>query len=205
MVGKRAVTKRRTFERIVAEAGGRFRAGGYEATAIESIARGAGVSAGTVYNYFGTKRAILLAVVTHEAQEALDAAEDLGHVSDDPVETLMPLVMTYVDAMTGLGPRALRELLTAGFDPDHSDVMAELISVDERSLGQIRAAIALLQERGALPRDIDPSASALLVFSIVAVAIFMFASDVSASDRDTESTIREQLALAVRGIGTPAY
>ncbi|MEA2022664.1 MAG: TetR/AcrR family transcriptional regulator, partial [Actinomycetota bacterium] len=102
MTGRREQKKQETFDSIVSSAAWSFQDTGYHASTIEVIAADAGVSVGTVYNYFGTKNAILLAVVTRDTEDALtEAGETIDLSSGDPVEVLMPLIMVYVDAMTG--------------------------------------------------------------------------------------------------------
>ncbi len=62
-----------TRQQVVAAARALFPAQGYAATTIEAVARAAGVAVQTVYATFGSKRAILLAML-----DALEADADLG-------------------------------------------------------------------------------------------------------------------------------
>lgn len=205
MTGRREQKKQETFDSIVSAAARSFQDTGYRSSTIEAIAVEAGVSAGTVYNYFGTKNAILLAVVTRDTEHAIaDAGDAINLSSGDPVEVLMPLIMVYVDALTALGKDVLKELFRAGFDPAESALMTDLISLDERSIVQIAEAFALLQAHGMASDTVDAESGAMLIYSVIAVATLLFASMPEMTVQDVESTIRGQLMLTFRGIGGQA-
>jgi AcrR family transcriptional regulator len=200
--GRRDQKKQETFNAIVSAASRSFQDIGYHKATIEVIAVEAGVSAGTVYNYFGTKNAILMAVITRDSEHAfVDAGEAIDLSSGDPVEVLMPLIMVYVDAMTALGRDVLKELFRAGFDPAESAMTAELVSLDERSIAQIGEAFALLQAQGLASDTVDPGSTAMLIYSVVIVATLMFVSMPEMTARGVETMIRSQLTLVFRGIG----
>ncbi len=202
MTSRREQKKQETFDSIVSVAARSFQDIGYRASTIAVIAVGAGVSAGTVYNYFGTKNAILMAVVTRDTEHALaGAGEAIDLSSGDPVEMLMPVIMVYVDAMTGLGREVLKELFRAGFDPAESALMADLVSLDERSIAQIAEAFALLQVQGMAPDTVDAGSASMLIYSIIAVATLMFVSMPEMTVQGVETMIRSQLRLAFEGIG----
>ncbi len=203
MTSRREQKKQQTFDAIVSAADRLFQTVGYHETTIEEIAANAGVSVGTVYNYFGTKHGILLAVVTSDSERALvDASAAVDLSTDDPVDALMPLVMTFVNAMTALGRDVIKELFRAGFDPAESAMMTELISLDERSIAQIAETLVLLAGHGLVSDEVDIASASILIYSVVAVAILMFVSMPSTSAQDLEAIIRGQLSLVFRGIGT---
>ncbi len=205
-MSRREQKKQETFDSIVTAAAGSFRTNGYHATRIETIAADAGVSVGTVYNYFGTKNAILLAVVTSDTEDALaHAGESIDLSSDDPIEVLMPVIMVYVDAMTGLGRDVLKELFRTGFDPAESALMADLVSLDERSIVQIGDAIAHMQTHGMVSDTVDAGSAAMLIYSVMAVATLMFISMPEMTVQGVDKTIRSQLALAFRGLGAGGH
>ena len=205
MTSRREQKKHETFDSIVSAAARSFQDVGYRASTIEAIAVEAGVSAGTIYNYFGTKNAVLLAAVTRDTEHAIaDAGEAIDLSSGDPVDVLMPLIMVYVDALTALGKDVLKELFRAGFDPAESALMADLMSLDERSLVQIAEAFVLLQAHGMASDTVDAGSGAMLIYSTIAVATLLFVSMPEITVHDVESTIRSQLELIFRGIGAQA-
>ena len=141
--------------------------------------------------------------MTSDTEQALLAASAaVDPFADDPVDALMPLVMTYVDAMTALGRDVIKELFRAGFDPAESAMMTELMSLDERSIAQIAETLVLLAGHGLVSDEVDIASASILIYSVAVVAILMFVSMPSASAEDVEAVIRGQLTLVFQGIGT---
>jgi AcrR family transcriptional regulator len=202
LTSRREQKKQETFDSIVSVAARSFQESGYHASTIEVVAAKAGVSAGTVYNYFGTKSAILMAVVTRDSEHAFaDASEATDLSSGDPIEVLMPMVMLYVDATTTLGRDVLKDLFRAGFDPAESALMAELISLDERALMQIAETLARMKNRDMVAEEVDAMPAAMLVYSVIAAAILVFVSVPTTTVQDVEMMVRTQLTLVFQGIG----
>jgi AcrR family transcriptional regulator len=190
-----------TFTSIVDAAEVSFGEIGYDATSMEAIALSAGVSVGTVYNYFGTKSAILAATVTRQMNEVMNEAPDrldLGAL--DPVDALMPVVAVYLSAMIAYGPDILKELLRAGFDPAQSELLADLVSADEQILRQLSESLHVMRSRDLFSPDIDVDAAAFLIYSIVAVALMAFVSIPGMTPDAVTGACRTQLELAFGGL-----
>jgi len=203
MTNNREQKKRRTFAAIADAAATCFDNDGYDATSIETIARTAGVSAGTVYNYFGTKNAILAAIVTGQVDEIMgEAGESLDLAAENPVDALMPLLGIYLDRMTDYGPELLKELFRAGFDPTQTDLLADFVFADERVLVQLSDSLREMKLHGLLSPDVDIGGAALLIYSIVAVGLMMFISVPGTTPRQVRAVCRAQLGLAFDGLGS---
>ncbi|MEN8239582.1 MAG: TetR/AcrR family transcriptional regulator [Actinomycetota bacterium] len=201
MPGLRERKKQETFAEIVDVAERQFQKTGFEATTVETIASAAGVSPGTVYNYFGTKSAVLLAVVTKEMDVAIEhAASALDLLAADPVDGLMPVIDAYVDSMLALGRDVLRELFRTTLDPGKGPFAEELMSLDERALVQIAVAIGALQLQGSVSAKVDQMEAAYLVYSLIATAFIVFMAVPDTTPDDVKSTIRRQLTLAFTGL-----
>jgi AcrR family transcriptional regulator len=76
---------RRNYEKVLAAAREAFAEGG-ESTALEQIARRAGVGIGTLYRHFPTRQALLEALYVDEVDEVCRTAADLDNA--DPWEAL---------------------------------------------------------------------------------------------------------------------
>jgi len=203
MSNHRERKKRRTLVAIVDAAAVSFDDVGYDATTMETIAQTAGVSAGTVYNYFGTKNAILAAIVTRQIDEIMgEAGERLDVSAGNPVDALMPVLGVYLDHMTDYGPDLLKELFSAAFDPAHTALLADFVSADERVLARLGDSLHHMAERHLMSREIDVCDAALLIYSIVAVALMMFVSVPGTTPGDVRTYCRSQLVLAFDGLGT---
>ena len=72
MPGLREEQKAKREKRILQAAVSKFRECGYDSVRIEDLAQLAGVSVGTVYNYYQNKGDILIATVAMEVEEVYD-------------------------------------------------------------------------------------------------------------------------------------
>jgi AcrR family transcriptional regulator len=139
----RAEQRRRTEARILAAAAELFVGSGYERTTIRAIAQAAGVDAGLVMHYFGSKQE-LFERVTDGARPLPDLAGPSGQVAEqllaqladsletEPVQSLAVLrsMLTHPEAAHSLGERTIRyraQLASAIQAPD-ADLRAALIS-----------------------------------------------------------------------------
>src|ERR1700704_4675330 len=75
--GPQRADARRNRERILAAAREAFAEGG-ESTALEQIARRAGVGIGTLYRHFPNRQVLLEALYVNEVQEVCRSADELG-------------------------------------------------------------------------------------------------------------------------------
>jgi AcrR family transcriptional regulator len=201
LLNRREQKKQSTFAAIVDAASVSFSDIGYDATAMEAIAQSCGVSAGTVYNYFGTKSAILAAIVTGQIDEIMgEAGERLDLDARDPVDALMPVLELYLDQMTGYGSDLLKELFRAGFDPAQTELLADFVSADERVLVQLGQSLRAMRSRGLLSPEADVDSAAILVYSIVAMALMVFTSIPGTTPVQVIATCESQLRIAFEGL-----
>ncbi|THV20707.1 TetR/AcrR family transcriptional regulator [Peteryoungia ipomoeae] len=85
---------------------------GYAETATPDIVSAAGVTRGALYHHFADKKALLRAVVEHEASAVAEAIDRLAAPADTPRHALLAGVTAYFDAMAIPG-RARLMLLEA--------------------------------------------------------------------------------------------
>jgi AcrR family transcriptional regulator len=106
---------RRNYEKVLAAAREAFAEGG-ESTALEEIARRAGVGIGTLYRHFPNRQALLEGLYLEEVEEVCRSAEQLGDA--DPWEALNEWLERFI-AYIGT-KRALAAELLNYLDPDAS-------------------------------------------------------------------------------------
>ena len=139
----RAEQRRRTEARILAAAAELFVASGYERTTIRAIAQAAGVDAGLVMHYFGSKQQ-LFERVTHGPRPSFDLAGSPSQVAEqvlaqlaeslvtEPAQSLANLrsMLTHPEAAHTVGERTIRyRAQLAGTIPaPDADLRAALIS-----------------------------------------------------------------------------
>jgi AcrR family transcriptional regulator len=85
---ERKQVKKETRTRLLEAAVAAFSAQGYERANVDDISRAAGFAKGTIYNYFDSKRDILLALVEEIAAEHITFVTGQVMVSDDPAGRL---------------------------------------------------------------------------------------------------------------------
>jgi AcrR family transcriptional regulator len=144
---------------------------GYPATTLESVAEAANVSLPTLYRLFGSKRALLAAVldtsfggddepIAFGDRPAVRAARS----EPDPVRMVQAFGRILADLM-GRTSAILYVLDTAAqVDPEADELLAEIGR--QRYSGQSRI-VAALVERRALDPDLDPSKAADMVYAFM--------------------------------------
>jgi AcrR family transcriptional regulator len=137
---------RRNYEKVLAAAREAFAEGG-ESTALEEIARRAGVGIGTLYRHFPNRQALLEAVYVNEVDEVCRWATQLE--GGDPWEALngwIEHLMSYLATKRALAAELLNYL-----DPDaplFQDCRASLYAAGEPLLKRA-------QEAGVVRRDVE--------------------------------------------------
>lgn len=200
-MGRRVEKRRQTFRRVATVAGQLFAARGYELTTIEEIAEGAGVSPGTVYNYFGTKSAILVAVVAERSSGDTDAAVaalDAGQLA--PIDAAMAVVMAYIEPLLDLDRSLLAKVVASTFNPSRTTLMNEFAVLDQRAIDHLVEVLAAQKASGAIGTHVDPRQAATVVFSILTMATILYLTDETIAPADVGPLIREHVDLAFRGI-----
>ena len=103
---------RRNYEKVLTAAREAFAEGG-ESTALEEIARRAGVGIGTLYRHFPNRQALLEALYVNEVEEVCRSAAELG--GSDPWEALnawFERLMGYLATKQALAHELLNYLET---------------------------------------------------------------------------------------------
>jgi AcrR family transcriptional regulator len=162
-----------TREHLIAVATQLFAARGYEATSVDAVQQGAGVSRGSLYHHFASKDALFEAVVeeveTRVGTEVVAAAEGTAdavaglragclawvRLAGDPVVQRILLI----DAPSVLGWQRWREIEEA------------------HALGLMKAALAEVADDGRLPPDLVNMFAHTLLASVNEVALLVARSD----------------------------
>lgn len=151
---------RRNYERVLDAAREAFAEGG-EATALEEIARRAGVGIGTLYRHFPNRQALLEALYVNELETVCDSAAQLQDC--DPWEALsawFERLLAYLVAK-----RALAEQLSNYLDPDaplFHQCRGTLFAAGEPLLERA-------QDAGAVRRDITFSDALQMVAAVTKI------------------------------------
>ena len=196
--------KRRREARIVAAASELFAGQGYGETSIEAIARQADVAVGTVYNYFQSKPALLMRVLTTGRSDSVSASAALVEAPpDDPVEAVHRLVMAQMRGAMRHDKRLWRVIHgTAALEPEAFG--REYFLGKEQFKGFIVALLEALRDRGHFPAGADIEAAALTIKYVASEAFRRYVVDDYPTIEDAEADLRKMIAFIIgRAAGSP--
>lgn len=141
-----------------------FERQGFQNTTIEQIASLAGVSAPTVFKYFGNKQEIILEILHEADQRALKDTRSLIPEMEDPVEALCYLERLLTGyALEVMHPSLWRELLPLILFGDNNGLPEGYRAMNEALRAEISGLIKALQQAGKLRADLDVDLAAFLL------------------------------------------
>src|SRR5262249_36833571 len=158
----RARKKDRTRQQILSAAMKLFAARGFRATTIEQIAVAAEVGTGTVYNYFGSKGAIIVALFGDTTARLLDQGRAVvAKPGRHGPAAVMRLLDIYLGLLNTFGRELLGEVFAAVMlEPQES--AEALAGMDQQLMAQVAELLATLAERGDVAGNVSPADGALL-------------------------------------------
>lgn len=201
LTGRRERKKRRQHDAIVAVAHDLFRRHGYENVSMDSIAERADVAASTLYNYFPTKRSILLAI-SHQDVRRLAANADryLARLADDPLKAFCDqLRREWADVVTPPEKHLWAHLLSAsilsfgrgedgGYQASRDGYTAFIARVLER-----------LVARGRLRTEVDIHLMAQAIYAIWFDCFRTYVADEVETLASVIARVRAQLEVLLAG------
>lgn len=166
MAGLRERQKADRTRRILEAASTLFRAQGYDAVRIEDIAAAAEVSAGTCYNYFSTKGDLLLAIVSMEVEEVVEAGQAVVEAPHQNIaEALGGLIRLYYDhSLHYLSKEMWRKAMAFSVEAPDTPFSQRYTALDALLARQVCDLIAALQRQGLARRDFDVEAMGQVIF-----------------------------------------
>ncbi|MEM9577863.1 MAG: TetR/AcrR family transcriptional regulator [Pseudomonadota bacterium] len=181
--------------RILDVAREKFQNIGFAKVKIEDIAAESDVSPATVYNYFGTKAGILLALVG-ESDTIL--IEQLDELTESWGDDLTPAVLEFgrilrKHAMSYLQKPTWREVLAASIHDGSGDFGQTYMALDDVLVGKMEGLIKSLQQKGRVSQDVDPAELADCLFSLQNIRFFQFIANDSISLEDADARFQQDL------------
>ncbi|MHA7967824.1 TetR/AcrR family transcriptional regulator [Rhizobium sp. CAU 1783] len=167
MTGLRARQKADRNRRILEAATTLFREQGYDAARIEDIAEMAEVSVGTLYNYYQNKGDVLVATVSMEVTEVLEAGESI--VANPPLnveEALRALIEQYYDhSLVYLSKEMWRTAMASSIQQPETPLSKRYTELDQRLCAQVVQLVETLQRRGVVIAGVDARAIGEVFFN----------------------------------------
>jgi AcrR family transcriptional regulator len=202
MTGLRERKKKEARHRIVQAAEKLFASKGLDGTTMEDVANRADVSVATVYNYFGSKSALLLAGVADETDQMVTLGEAvLARPGSNPVRAVQRLLCIYGDHLTSWDRGFLREVLGAAFQRSGGEELTvELAAMDQRLIEQMVTLLSGFQDKQKLGKGVEVYEATMLLFSGFVLQLFMFLSIEGLTAKDVRDQVARQVELAFSGL-----
>ncbi|MCA8977094.1 MAG: TetR/AcrR family transcriptional regulator [Planctomycetes bacterium] len=204
MGGLRESQKADRDRRIVAAATDLFRNTGFEQTRMETIAARAGVSTGTVYNYYESKGDLLVAIVSLEVEEVLAAGARL--VAKPPadvhraVDTLLGIYLDH--SLVYLDRNMWRNAMALAIRQPDTPSGRRYNELDTRLVRQVCELVERLRDAGRVRADTDSCAVGELLFNNTNMMFTEFVKSDTMTLAQLKRAIRRQnrpLLAAVAG------
>ncbi|MHA6646054.1 TetR/AcrR family transcriptional regulator [Mesorhizobium sp. A623] len=195
MAGLRERQKSERSNRILDVARQRFDEQGYSDVSLESIAEDAGVSVVTVYNYFGSKAGLLLALVKESdfllirqlkvliASAPADMREGVAHFG----QIMRRHVVKYLTRPTW------RQILAASIIEGGTSFGQSYLKLDEVLIDTMEEMVAVYRTRGTLVSKVEPRALADTLFSLQNMRFFQFVADDNLTEEEVDGKLRADL------------
>jgi AcrR family transcriptional regulator len=179
MTGLRARQKLNRNNRILEAAAELFKRDGYEAVKMEAIAAASEVSIGTIYNYYQNKGDLLVAIVSMEVHEVLQAGA--GVVAQPPknaIDAVDTLVGIYYDhSLIYLSKEMWRVAMSISTQQPFSPFGLSYIELDAALKAQTHALILKLQTMRLVQPDCDAEAVGEVIFNNLNMMFIGFVKD----------------------------
>lgn len=197
--GKREMQKVEREGRIFAAACELFAQKGYDAVGMDELARKAGLSVGTLYNYYDSKPAVLLAVLRREIDVLVRAsARFLKSPPRDEHEGIVSLAEIYLRTLSR--DRDLWRNLWSGALLGPAPYEMGFFEVDDVLVASFTELIAHYQEQGRLDKGVAASVGASVLYAYYSQALMAFLWDRRIGYRRLLSDCRAATAAILRGL-----
>jgi len=181
--------------RILSAARKNFQEIGYAEVKIEDIAAEADVSPATIYNYFGTKAGILLALVGESDTILIERLDDLARSWNGD---LVPAVLEFGGilrrhAMSYLQKPTWREVVAASIHDGSGNFGQTYSALDDVLIRKMETLIRSLQKQKTVTPMVDAAALADCLFSLQNIRFFQFIADDSISLEEADTGLQRDL------------
>ena len=194
--GLRERKKERTRQGILAAAHELFLSKSYEETTMEEIAERAEQAVGTLYNYFTSKGALLLALIADTDERYLKEGQHLIlHPADLAEHALADLMVLATEhCVRELGKSIWRHVSATAVTNVGSAFGRQYALTTKKHEQLVVDMMGALQARGDVRHDVDAEEAAHFLFSMKSMLFINFVSD----DAMTIEEHREQVRRGVR-------
>jgi AcrR family transcriptional regulator len=202
MSGLRAKHRADRHHRIIEAAASLFRQSGYEGAKIEAIAAEAEVSVGTIYNYYRNKGDILVAIVSMEVNEVLNAGR--GVVATPPknvADAVDTLIGIYIDhSLIYLSKEMWRQAMATSTQQPDSPFGKTYAALDRGLTDQTCELVERLKGLGLVKAETDVRSAGEIIFNNMNMMFIEFVKHEAMPLRELRTAIRRQNKVLVGAI-----
>ena len=202
MTGLRAKHKADRNSRILRAASRLFRKAGYDGTRIEAIAAEAQVSIGTIYNYYQNKGDILVAIVSMEVNEVLQAGERIIRKPPrDAAKAIDALIATYIEhSLVYLSKEMWRQAMATSTQQPDSPFGKTYGALDRALADQTCALIVTLQKLHLVRDDVAVRGCGEMIFNNMNMMFIEFVKREATTVKELRATICRQNGTLIAAI-----
>lgn len=192
----------RTQNAILKAAHSLFEKHGFEQTSMESIAEKAEIAAGTLYNYYGSKSILLMAIFADLTQKIRNNPPKRreGKVDEEIGLADIVTILQFVVKSTLVFPKPImRQILAQLFILDADDV-AELVAMDMKMVAMLYPILSDMQQANLVAEKTDIDAAALLLFGCAMIQFQTYISVEEMTEDMLNEAIAQQTELMLLGL-----
>lgn len=169
---------------------------GFVKTTVEDIARRAQVGVGTVYNYFGSKNELLLALMQRDTEELLrDGQAILAWPGDEPHAAVSNLFSMYAEKfLSRYDRKMLREVFAAVFYQPEA-IGRNITRLDYLLIRQVAELLESFQRVGAIRKSLAVEQAALVLYGAFAILIMMYLQYEEMPLAEVQDRMRSSISL----------
>ena len=202
MSGLRERQRADRHRRILEAAAALFRKSGYEGAKIEAIAAEAEVSVGTIYNYYRNKGDLLVAIVSMEVNEVLNAGR--GVVASPPrnvADAIDVLIGGYIDhSLIYLSKAMWRQAMATSTQQPDSPFGKTYAALDHGLADQTCELVERLKGLGLVRPETDVRSAGEIIFNNMNMMFIEFVKQEAMPLEQLRAAIRRQNDVLVGAI-----
>ncbi len=175
---------------------------GFEQTSMQSIAKKAEIATGTLYNYYPSKSALLIAIFDELTQELTSQfpKRSTKPFSEKSAKSDLENLMRHFCKFIYLFPKPIMRHLIGQMFMLELEEISELISLDMQIIGAIMPILADMQSANYLENEIDIEQVAILIYGSSTMQHQAYISIPNMSKQKLEQNISDQLEIIMYGI-----
>lgn len=167
---------------------------------MEDVAASAGLAVGTIYNYFPSKSALLLAIVKGETESLLARGKKiLDDPPRDPVAAACAFTEIFLEDFTRDDRRLWRELLGAAI-AEPTTVGRRLFDGDAQLVSQLASLLEQYRSNGVLASEMEPLPAATVLYGVCFTWMTAYLMNDAIGAEMVRNEIRRGTAIAMRGL-----